>query len=444
MIGIFLLLIALYLYFKPKYRYISYFLYISFVTGNYGGFNLWTDSIVGFKQSDCALIYSCVILLYIVSTRNKIIPHIRELRFYKWFLLFLILSFSFSIFYYGLTPYEVLQGGRHFFLVLMLPILIRVKPDEFNKIIRMMMWMCFITSILYIGQVILKRPLMPNEYVSTDRGTGLLRFYNMPSNITFFLSLTFLYPEFYKRSILNINIFRIVFIAAQTCTLGRTAIATCFLTVLLSMILQGSFKRFAKTIIILGIFLTPFIGTILQRFNNESTNNDIERVLNGDFNNNYEFNGDATMLYRFAWIYERSSYLLTRPASEQFFGMGLCTESTDWPFEHYNFKIGLTDELGRVFQLSTPDIAYGNLITFLGFGGAFIYLLMLINLTKIFWKNRQQNAYITILTAMSLMFYLYAFSGSTLSNPKSFAIYFLGLSLIFHKTQENNKTSNEI
>lgn len=58
MIGIILLLIAIILYFRPRYRYFSYFLYLSFMMGSYGGgFGLWTDEILGIKNGDCAIIY---------------------------------------------------------------------------------------------------------------------------------------------------------------------------------------------------------------------------------------------------------------------------------------------------------------------------------------------------------------------------------------------------
>lgn len=447
MIGLFLLFIALYLYFTPKYRYLSYFLYIGFVTGGNGGFNLWTNSVVGFKQTDCALIYSIVIIFYLISTRQRIIPKIKELQYCKWFLAFILASFCFSILYYGLTPYEVLQGGRTFLLVLMLPVLIRIEPKEYEKVIKLMMWMCFITCTLYIGQIVLKRPLMPYEYIANaDKGTGTLRFYNIPPNIAFFLSLTFLSPHFFERTKLNINIFRLIFIVAEICTLGRTGIAVCFFTVLLSMAIGGSFKKMTKAIIILGIVLTPFIGTISQRFESSNTNSDIERIMNGEFAGSYnpEGNGDATMLYRFAWVYERTHYLLKRPISEQFWGMGLCTESTDWPYEHYKFRIGLMDEWDRVMQLSTPDIGYGNLITMLGFGGTLIFLLMLVNFTRLLWKNRRLNNYITILSAMSLMMYISSFSSVGFSNPTTLVPYFLGFSFILRKAQNNNKQSDEI
>ena len=52
MIGYLLLLIALLLYIKPKYRHWSYFFYLSFMMGYGGGFGLWTDDVLGAKNGD--------------------------------------------------------------------------------------------------------------------------------------------------------------------------------------------------------------------------------------------------------------------------------------------------------------------------------------------------------------------------------------------------------
>ena len=61
MLGVILLLIALYLYFKPKYRYISYFIYLGFMLGSGGGFGLTTNAVLGVKNSDMAIIYTFII-----------------------------------------------------------------------------------------------------------------------------------------------------------------------------------------------------------------------------------------------------------------------------------------------------------------------------------------------------------------------------------------------
>lgn len=447
MIGIALLLAAIYLYFQPKYRYISYFLYFSFMAGSSGGFNLWTEAVVGFKLSDCALIYTVVVITHLMTSGKPLLPKLKQLGCYKLFLCFVALSFLFSLVHYELSFYEVLQGGRKFILLLSLVILIRVKPHEFQKIMRMMMWICFITSILYVGQVILKRPLMPYGYEgSADRATGIMRFYNSPVNLSLFLTLSFAYPQLFRGTKVPLWAFRGAFFVAQICTLGRTGIAVALLTVLLALAIQGSVKNVVKVIIVLGILITPFIGTLSQRFEGGNTDEDLGSVLSGKFGNDYDpqASGDATMLYRFAWCYERADYLVKRPFLEQVFGLGLTTESSDWQFKKYNFRIGLPDEYLRVVQLATPDISYGNMITYLGFCGTILYMLMLVSFARLLWKHRKDNPYMGAFSAMILMSFIEGFSGSGLSEPRTLTIYFLAMSLIASKLQQLRTNQNRI
>ena len=197
--------------------------------------------------------------------------------------------------------------------------------------------------------------------------------------------------------------------------------------------LNGKIKKVANVMIVLSLFLIPFVGTLSQRFEEGGTDNDIRMIMNGDFGRDYTAEGDATMLFRFAWCYERMDYLLKRPLPEQVFGMGLCSDSQDWVNKRYNFKIGLINkESHEVAQLATPDIAYGNMITFLGIGGMVCYLLFCISLTRFFWRRRKCNLMFLYLTANSIVMYISGFSGSGLSEAKTFSFMFLIMSLAFH------------
>ena len=124
--------------------------------------------------------------------------------------------------------------------------------------------------------------------------------------------------------------------------------------VLLALLMNGSFKKIGGAIIIIGILTLPFVGTISNRFEEGGTSNDFDEILKGNFDDNYVNEGDATMLYRFAWCYERADYLAKRPIGEQIFGMGLCSDSQDWVTKRYNFKLGLPNrEMRRPYQLIT-------------------------------------------------------------------------------------------
>lgn len=436
MIGVVLLLWAICMFFSPKYRYLSYFLYLSFMMGNAGGggLGLWTDEVIGIKNGDCAIIYTFVISIFLVTQNKWRIPIVRWRRIYLIFLLFLIFSVFFSYFHYGLTLYQILQGGRSFLLILSLPILLCASPEEVRKVVRLLFWICLLTSVLYILQIlVVKGPIMPYPgKPGIDHTTGLVRMYNFPSNLSIFLALSFLCPALIPKNI-NLNLVRGVFFMALICTLGRTGIATGIMLVLLVLLLNGSFKKIVSAVIIIGILFIPFIGTISQRFEDGGTSNDLDQIMRGNFDDNYENQGDATMLYRFAWCYERADYLLGRPLGEQAFGMGLCSDSQDWVYKHYNFKLGLTNkEMRRPEQLSTPDISFGNMITRLGFLGMFIYLSFYISLLKFFWKNRKCNILFLLMCAYSIMLVVEGLAGSALSETKTLSFMFLIMSLAFH------------
>ena len=70
--------------------------------------------------------------------------------------------------------------------------------------------------------------------VTTDRTTGLVRMYNIPANLTFFLALSFLCPEFLPKKV-NLNMVRCILFIALICTLGRTGIAAGLLLVMLAL-----------------------------------------------------------------------------------------------------------------------------------------------------------------------------------------------------------------
>lgn len=443
MLGIVLLLIALYLYFKPRYRYLSYFLYLSFILGYGGGFGLTTDVILGIQNNDLAIVYTFLISIHLLLTKQYKFPRFKYIKWYKLFLIFLICSVAFSYIYYGFSFYQILQGGRSFLLIFSLPILIRVKPCELQKLMVILFWVTTITAILYIGQIIVGRPLMPYDgEPGTDESTGLIRIYNIPALLDFFLALSFVAPKYFGK---RINLFRAIYLTALACTLGRTGIFSTLMIIILSMLFLGKASKLLKTIAVLGILIIPFIGMISSRFEGGGTSEDLSALSSGAAFRNYDMQGGegGTLTYRIAWVYERFDYLIDRPIGEQIFGLGLISDSQPIVSKKYNFRIGLTNEgTGLPYQLATPDIAYGNLISRLGFGGTIIYLLLTIMMANFFYRNRKQNPFTIVCAAMIIMLFVGSISGSALSEPKNFVMYFLIMSTMQYYKQPdllNNK-----
>lgn len=434
MIGYLLLLIALLLYIKPKYRHWSFFLYLSFMMGYGGGFGLWTDEVLGAKNGDLAIIYTFVISIVMVFKRQYNIPKWSFVVQYKWFILFLFASVLFSLFYYHFTPFQILQGGRSFLLIFAFPILVNVNRRDFDKVLQLLIKVCVLTSMLYILQIISRSPVMPYGEFDTDPTTGLPRFYNSPANLDIFLALTFLKPELFKGRIIY---YRILFFLALVCTLGRTQITTTILLVFIALFFDGKIQKIGKYVILIGLMMLPFIGVLSDRFTGDGAS-DFSDIQAGNFKEGYVLGRDqGTLLYRFAWMYERYDYLIHRPLGEQLFGLGLISDSQPWVDKHYNFKIGLSnpDGIGAV-QLSTPDISYGNIMTRLGFLGGVIYITFIVSLLFFLLKRRKDNVFILVSAASIMLLFINSFSGSLMSETRSFTIYFLFLSFLFNNKRK--------
>lgn len=434
MIGYLLLLIALLLYIKPKYRHWSYFLYLSFMMGYGGGFGLWTDDVLGAKNGDLAIIYTFVISIVMVFKRQYKIPKWSFVVEYKWFILFLFASVLFSLYYYHFTPFQILQGGRSFLLIFAFPILVNIKQRDFDKVLQLLIKVCVLTSMLYILQTISRHAIMPYGEFDTDPTTGLPRFYNSPANLDIFLALTFLKPELFKGRIIY---YQILFFLALVCTLGRTQIITTILLVFIALFFDGKIQKIGKYVIVIGVMMLPFIGILSDRFTGDGAS-DFSDIQAGNFKEGYVQGRDqGTLLYRFAWVYERYDYIIHRPLGEQLFGLGLISDSQPWVDKHYNFKIGLPnpDGIGAV-QLSTPDISYGNIMTRLGFLGGVIYITFIVSLLFFLLKRRKDNVFILVSAASIMLLFINSFSGSLMSETRSFTIYFLFLSFLFNNKRK--------
>lgn len=433
MIGYILLLIALLLYVKPKYRHWSFFLYLSFMMGYGGGFGLWTDEVLGVKNGDLAIIYTFVISIVMVFKRQYNIPKWSFVVQYKWFILFLFANVLFSLFYYHFTPFQILQGGRSFLLIFAFPILVNIKQRDFDKVLQLLIKVCVLTSMLYILQTISRHAIMPYGEFDTDPTTGLPRFYNSPANLDIFLVLTFLKPELFKGRIIY---YRILFFLALVCTLGRTQIITTILLVFIALFFDGKIRKIGKYVILIGVMMLPFIGILSNRFTGDGAS-DFSDIQAGNFKEGYVQGRDqGTLLYRFAWVYERYDYIIHRPLGEQLFGLGLISDSQPWVDKHYNFKIGLSNpENTGAVQLSTPDISYGNIMTRLGFLGGVLYIAFIVSLLSFLVKKRKINDFILVSAASVMLLFINSFSGSLMSETRTLSIYFLFLSTLILKKQ---------
>ena len=233
---------------------------------------------------------------------------------------------------------------------------------------------------------------------------------------------------------------RCLLILCLLCTLGRTQILVGLLGLLLLLLLNGKVGKIAQFIVLILLISLPFYDIILQRFEGGGTTDDIARIQSKDYEDYH--GGDGTMIYRLAWVTERYDYMENRPLSEQLMGLGMILEGDPLVYKMYNFRIGLRDAKGYVMQLSTPDIAFGDLMVRLGYLGSIIYLSIYLCLLAYFYRLRNRNQLYKVVFCVMATYLLLSFSGSVIAQPKNLSIYFLVLIISLYEEKSENISCN--
>lgn len=437
MLGIILLSIAIIAYINKK-RVLALSIFFTFTLE---GFQVINNDISGVKLSDLAFIFVFVITIY-----NSIcIPnYFKKSIFRKEILLFiglLLISSIYSIIHYHFSLYQVFQASREYYIIFAYFFLIRLSPKEVYKLIHIFSAITIIIAIIYICQILIaKQPLLPYskiEKIQFDPTTGLIRLYNFPSLLYFFLFLSFLKADYFKNKLIK-GIFMLAFL----CTLGRTAIAAVLLLLFMGIIITGKLKTNAKQFVIIGILMLPLAGIIVNRFNSgEQTSEDLHFILSGDITdmNMGDFTETgATLSYRLAWVYERLNYLIERNNSELYFGLGMISDNQPRAQKMYNFILGLNNEdTNTPFQLGTPDIAWGNILCRFGLIGIFFFAFYWFKIIQTLWTTK--NMILFCGTLHILTYCLTSISSSTISYTTFMTFSFLLMALKENKSNKSIK-----
>lgn len=392
MLGIILLLIALLLYPTSLKRW-SLFLFIIFAMQ---GLRFIPEDVIGTKYLDLAFVYMAVINVYSLAYERDATHYLPYERFFVWgLLIFLLCSAAFSIIHYDFSFYQVLQGGRHLFIFAAYFFLRKVPREDVEWLIKAFFYLTVVHATLYIVQCLTHLPVL---LVSTRQvlnyNTGEMRYYNYSPLMTFYLLLSLLQPA--KIGSRKARWAILLLTVAIILTQGRTYLVTNAIICLIGLLLRGHVTRIMQWTIIGGIAVIPFIDAISARFTESNTESDITQILRGDFKNNARTGRlqGGTLTYRFAWVTERYLYLKKQPLGEKMFGLGMISDSqTDVVNRKYQFVIGLSDKEHGVYQLYTPDIAWGNFITRFGGMGTALIILLWISLGGYMYKLRHLHPY---------------------------------------------------
>lgn len=342
----------------------------------------------------------------------------------------------FSYFHYGFSLYQIFQASREYYVILCYYFLVRLPLRQVSSILKILSCLTLCVSIIYIAQVlVVHAPLLPYENVDkieVDETTGLIRLYNYPILLYFFLFVSFLYPSFYKQKAKYV---RGVCLMALFCTLGRSGIASVVLLLIIGLLLSGRLTINLKTFCVICLFVLPFIGLVRDRFvSNGKTQSDFAFLFSGDLAdmNMGDFTKEgATLTYRFAWVYERYVYLRQQNNGELLWGLGLISGNQPKALKMYDFKLGLTNkDTGYPHQLGTPDIAWGNILSRFGMIGIVFYIIFWGIIIRKMWKSRKEDPIVLCGMLYVMAYVMTSVAGSSISYTTFMAFPFLILSLI--------------
>lgn len=424
MIGTILLIISIILYIRKR-RAESLIIFLTFATN---GLRLLTEDVIGGSNSQMAFLYVLIIFIYSsIWEKNWRRDDDRTIRkIIVALVAFVICCLVFSHFHYGTSLFQGMRAAKTMLLVPCYFFLRKFNIKEIQKVFKYLFWITVVTSVLYSIEVITGLPTLPYSSNGADQGTGLLRFYNFPQYLGCFILLIFIAPEIVKPKQRTLTI--AILLIALLCTQGRTMWAAVLISIMYGYYLMRRLKRMTIFVFIALLLAVPFSDVIQSRLNDDSGPSEIGSLIHGDFIDLARGNiaGQGTMTYRLAWITERILYLSDRPLSENIFGLGTMKDGDTQVNKYYNFQLGLWDEdLMTVYQMGTPDIAYGNLLVGYGFGGLFLFLLLWITMSRRFYQNRKYGSIIVFSYVYTIYVFIDSFSGTTMSDQYSLVLPFL-------------------
>ena len=279
MLGILLLAVSVILYFSPRKRYLSYFLYISFM---FDGYKVLIDPVLGgVKNGDIALVYTFVISLVMILQKKYVLVHDKITKWFVVFVLFLGCSMIFSMYHYDIPFMQVIQGGRFLLLIFCYPILRNMKLQECKRLFYLLARFTVLVGIVDVVQVIIQIPIIPTYEINRDPATGLIRFFNYPVFSIFFLIVCLVKPDYFGKR--TKYVLGLLFVCIMG-TLGRSLMLITLICILLGLWFQGKRSAIIKYGLIITICALPFSTMISERYvsSNSGTQDDINAVLHGN------------------------------------------------------------------------------------------------------------------------------------------------------------------
>lgn len=405
-IPLLLLAIALYICGQRTYSLLIFFFFAFY------GFQIIPDELfetgLGFsKSTDFALVYIFVLFVYGCFAYHDYIPLNRMTYLIAVYLVAILVIIGVNKFIYGIGWSDILKTSRNYFFVLAYYPLRRVKKEEVDRLLKILLYIVLFQSLLFAIQAFTGKAILAGE---EDKSGGDLihRFYNSPRMLYFFIFYTLFVQPFGKKY----SVFAgIVLIITSFLPMHRSLIIMVILTLSFGYLLNvGNLKRFIRYLPYALLIVVP-LGVVLFAQIGSRTIADLQMVREGDFASmeggdeieSFEMDSESTFTFRIAHFMERYLYVQADKWNE-FFGIGLMSEESPYTNNNLNFVIGLVDDkTGGVVQLESGDIAWSNFIVRYGYVGTLAYLSFYLGLAWFFFVNRKDKLSLVLLLYMLLI-----------------------------------------
>jgi hypothetical protein len=396
-IGIILLLLAIYYYFEPGKKHLAAVFLFALVTAGFQFLpvSLITLPLLGLSKSyDWLLLFLLVIFccdrLFLPTKKfGNDSPH-------KMVYAVSSLHDIYSVFSEGIELSVSIRVFRNFVFVLSVFVFCSLSTDDITKTFKVIIWCTSLASVLYCLQVVLGVSLLNavlDDYRPEDLQVynGITRYYNTPvfliPGLFFLLFDTRIAHKRLKWALIFPNVLAIVFAQHRNLILAVLVCVIIFYVVRLKV----SVGRIVFTCLLSLILLVGVDKLIDNRLSDGFA--DLEQIVTNGLSSadlmTAQLGDMSTSEFRFYLFYERINYI-TRDFWHSLFGIGLITEDSR-VVKSLNFNIGLIDDTGGIIQVDTSDIAWSSMIIYFGIAGTIIFMTIYAGFLRRFYALRSAN-----------------------------------------------------
>jgi hypothetical protein len=379
-----------------------------------------------YKGSDFAtIILAGILVIDCFFVRNFLKPDgfVKCLMVFFAFLVFCILYNKAVL---GIGWSEIIRTARFQFFWTAFFVFRTISKDSLERLMKILLVITAITSALFVLQIFIGTNILVETNSADIRilGVNLIRFYNQPDMLHFFVVMAIFFNPF---SGLKKWITTGLLVAAYFGAFHRSHIGAFVVVLFLGYVLQ--LPRLQRVKILTGLsvillFVVVFVG---YRFVNSRTFVDVKAVITGnvlDADIDLEDLAESTFTFRIAHLLERNQYLLDNPRA-MLAGAGLMTEDSRLTYSLFDFDIGHVEAMtGETTQLDTGDISYSILLIRFGYLGTALYMMLFIHLAVFFYRKRNRPYGLFSFLFYILSFFISFFS-SNLEQPVTMILPFL-------------------